>query len=658
MLMATGLMAGHEGEAGTTSRVSVSAEGDSLPSQGPAISADGRYVVFWSVSDTLVLHDTNGRGDVFIHDRWTDVTERLSVASDGTQANGSSQSDAGAISPDGGFVAFVSRASNLVPGDTNLEYDVFVRDRRRLKTSRVSVATDGAQANGPSFEAAISARGRFVAFHSVATNLVAGDTNGWVDVFVHDRLTRTTERVSVASDGTQGNGRSYGAAISTDGRFVAFTSQASNLVADDDNGEADAFVHDRVTGITERVSVSSQGAEGTGYSTLTSMSGDGRFVCFRSLASNLVPGDTNGTSDVFVHDRQTGNTERVSVASNGFQLDTYSQQSAVSADGRFVAFVSLFLPHGQDEVFVHDRETGITERVSVTSDGQQGHGGSWSPVISANGRIVAFDSSANLVSGATNGGVYVRDRGPGSDLVMVAVSDPPAEGQRKSKFLVSDTVRNLGGIGSDESMTGYYLSADKQRSGAATRLKGTRSVSELVAGGTSAGSVTVTVPLTTPFGTYYLLACADDTDAVPEDDEDNNCLPSSSTMVVGVPDLVEMRVSEPPARVGPRGTFVVRDVVQNRGSVTAGDAVVRYYLSRDRAKNGTDGYLVGSRVVPKLAPGASSSDAITVTVSPVPPFGAYYLLACVDGTPTRDANIGNNCAASTGTVMIRPPWTL
>jgi Tol biopolymer transport system component len=648
MLMATGFIAGHEGEAATTSRVSVASDGAEIRSHsnGPAISADGRYVVFSSSRH------------VFIHDRWTAVTERVNVASDGTQPNSLSQSGAGAISPDGRFVGFSSRASNLVPGDTNGEDDVFVRDRRKLRTERVSVATDGTQGNGRSFGAAVSGHGRFVAFSSAASNLVTGDTNRSADVFVRDRLSGTTERVSVASDGTQGNRPSYDAAISADGRVVAFTSLASNLVADDHNGHVDVFVHDRVTGVTERVSVSSEGTEGNGSGGLPSMSGDARFVCFYSNASNLVPGDTNGTSDVFVHDRQTGSTERVSVASNGLQLETLSQRSAVSANGRFVAFVSAY--PGM-EVLVHDRKTGITEPVSVTSEGHQGNGtsGLSPPAISANGRIVAFDSYANLVPGDTNGAwdVFVRDRGPWSDLVMEAVSDPPAEGQRKSKFSVSDTVRNLGGTESDESMTRYYLSMEKRRNGGATRLNGTRSVSKLAAGGASAGSVTVTVPVTTPPGAYYLLACVDDADSVPENDEDNNCLPSSSTMVVGMPDLVEILVSEPPRSVGRRGTFVVTDVVQNRGSVTAGEAVARYYLSRDRATNGTDRYLIGSRVVPKVAPGASSSDPIAVTVSSVTPFGAYYLLVCVDGSPTRDANIGNNCTVSTGTVMITPPLT-
>ena len=174
-------------------------------------------------------------------------------------------------------------------------------------TERVSVDSAGIQANGKSSNgssiATISADGRFVAFDSWATNLVAGDTNELRDVFVHDRQTGTTERVSVASDGTQANGGGGWPAISADGRFVAFYSGASNLVPGDTNGWEDAFVHDRQTGITERVSVASDGTQGNSWSKSPAISADGRIVAFISDATNLVPGDTNGVDDIFVHDR-------------------------------------------------------------------------------------------------------------------------------------------------------------------------------------------------------------------------------------------------------------------------------------------------------------------------------------------------------------------
>src|SRR5437870_1569323 len=337
------------------------------------------------------------------------TTERVSVASGGTEGNGASLSSA--LSADGRFVAFVSAATDLVAADTNGVSDVFVHDRQTGATERVSVASGGAQGNGSSgligfaFPPALSADGRFIAFVSSATSLVAGDTNGATDVFVHDRQTGTTERVSVASGGgTQGTGDSGGffafPALSADGRLVAFQSDATNLVAGDTNGATDVFVHDRQTGTTERVSVSAGGTEGNGFSAGPVLSADGRFVAFHDTATNLVAGDTNGATDVFVHDRQTGTTERVSVASDGTQGNGFSAGPALSADGGLVAFHGTATnlvagdTNGATDVFVHDRQTGTTERVSVASDGTQGNGPSAGAALSADGGLVAFHGTA------------------------------------------------------------------------------------------------------------------------------------------------------------------------------------------------------------------------------------------------------------------------
>src|SRR6058998_1751352 len=240
------------------------------------------------------------------HDRQTGTTERVSVDSAGNQGNGDSTDVA--LSADGRFVAFTSVAPDLVTGDTNGAMDVFVHDRQTGTAERVSVDSAGNQANGDSTDVALSADGRFVAFTSAAPDLVAGDTNGAADVFVHDRQTGTTERVSVDSAGTQANGSSFGRALSADGRFVAFISVAPDLVAGDTNGVADVFVHDRQTGTTERVSVDSAGNQANGDSTDVALRADGRFVAFTSAAPDLVAGDTNGAADVFVHDRGTTDT--------------------------------------------------------------------------------------------------------------------------------------------------------------------------------------------------------------------------------------------------------------------------------------------------------------------------------------------------------------
>jgi len=406
---------------GTTERVSVDSAGNegNAHSWGADISADGRYVAFLSDASNLVPSDTNRVGDVFVHDRETGTTTRVSVDSAGNEGDDvSSYPD---ISADGRYVAFESSASNLVPGDTNGHCDIFVHERQTGVTERVSVDTAGNEGDYESYMPAISADGRYVAFQSGALNLVPGDTNAEMDIFVHDRQTGITERVSVDSGGNEGNGQSDPPAISADGRYVAFGSWASNLVAADTNADMDVFVHDRQTGVTERVSVDSAGNEGGHWSRYPAISADGRYVAFPSSASNLVVGDTNDRDDIFVHDRQTGANERVSVSSAGNEGNAYSDFPAISADGRYVAFesqASNLVPADTNgefciDVFVHDRQTGATDRVSVDSAGNEG--GHWSryPAISGDGRYVAFESWAwNLVPGDTNGSqdVLVHDR--------------------------------------------------------------------------------------------------------------------------------------------------------------------------------------------------------------------------------------------------------
>ncbi len=238
-------------------------------------------------------------------------TERVSVASDGTQGQsdqfGFLHAVRASISADGRFVAFQNSMPNLVSHEnTTWGSEILVHDRVTGTTERVSMSSAGEEADNYSFDPAISADGRFVAFQSWATNLVPGDTNDATDIYVHDRATGTTERVSVSSSGGQGDDASFATTISADGRFVAFVSSATNLIPGDSNGKWDVFVRDRVNGTTERVSVASDGTEGNDDSGVTevapSISADGRFVAFRSVATNLVSNDVNGVADVFVHD--------------------------------------------------------------------------------------------------------------------------------------------------------------------------------------------------------------------------------------------------------------------------------------------------------------------------------------------------------------------
>jgi hypothetical protein len=249
----------------------------------------------------LVAGDTNLVSDIFVHDRQTGITTRVSLATGAVQANGDSFN--AALSGDGRFVAFESEATNLVAGDTNLVSDIFVHDRQTGITTRVSLATGAVQANGDSFLPTISNDGRFVAFESVGTNLVAGDTNGFSDLFHHDRQTGATVRVSVPTGGfPQSNEDSFEPAMSGDGRFVAFLSYASNLVPGDTNGEGDVFVRDIQTNITTRVSVATGGEQGNDFSCNPAISLDGRIIGFFSDSTNLVLGDTNGFRDIFVRD--------------------------------------------------------------------------------------------------------------------------------------------------------------------------------------------------------------------------------------------------------------------------------------------------------------------------------------------------------------------
>ncbi len=312
-----------------------------------AISADGRYVAFGSRASNLVLSDTNGTQDVFVYDRDTDTIERVNIAYDGAQGDSDSFVMSGSsVSADGRYVAFSSNASNLVPGDTNGQTDSFVVDRQvdpqmPHTIKRVSVANDGTQANGYSSFPSISADGHYVVFVSAASNLVPGDTNGNWDTFVYDRQMDTIERVSIANNGTQGNNTSWQGSISADGRYVAFSSNASNLVSGDTNVRGDTFVYDRQTDTIERVSIAADGTQGNDGAAGGTISADGRYVAFQSSASNLVPGDTNAIADVFVYDRQTDTTQRVGLAADGTQGNGVSSYPSISSDGRYVAFDSV-----------------------------------------------------------------------------------------------------------------------------------------------------------------------------------------------------------------------------------------------------------------------------------------------------------------------------
>lgn len=396
------------------------------------------------------------------------ATELVSISTAGQQGNDISGRFAGpAISGDGQAVAFDSIATTLVPNDTNLDADVFVHDRSTNVTERVSVSSSGGQANDFSSRPAVDADGDHVVFDSGATNLVPGDTNSGLDVFLRDRSTDTTELVSVSSDEVKGNQGSNSPSISDDGNLIAFVSTASNLVPDDANGTNDVFVRDLVAGTTERASVTSSGVEGNSSSTAVGISPDGRWVAFSSFASNLVPNDTNDAFDVFLHDRQTGETELVSVSGDEVQGDAQSVSPTVSNDGdvAFWSNATNLVPddtNDRSDIFVRDRTAGSTERVSVSSDEVQSDGNSpepgvrgftaSSPDITPDGRFVAFFSSAtNLVPDDTNTcplffedppgacpDAFVRDRVAGTTVRVNVAGDGTQTNDRTADPAISN----------------------------------------------------------------------------------------------------------------------------------------------------------------------------------------------------------------------------
>ena len=387
-------------------RVSVSSQGAQAArdSSGSSVSDDGRFVAFGSWADNLVPNDTNGTEDIFVRDRQTGVTERVSVSSSGLQGN--DQSLNAVISGNGRFVVFSSGASNLVLGDTNQAEDVFVRDMQNQQTTRVSVSSLGVQASSLSTQPDISPDGRFVVFQSSDQTLVSGLSGNGPFVFLRDRATDSTELVSRTSLGVPVTGTEP--SVSGDGGFVAFVSGSAAFDSRDTNDEDDIYVWQRSNGSIRRVSVNSAGTEGIlGGAWSPTLSADGRYVAFVSGAYGL--GEVNSVADVFVHDLSTGETRPMSITFNGSQVAGHSDFPSISADGRYVLFYSVAgnLVNGDTDliadIFVRDRALGVTERLSVPPAGGVGGAGPVSTGLSGDGRFVTFTSwSSDLVPGDTN----------------------------------------------------------------------------------------------------------------------------------------------------------------------------------------------------------------------------------------------------------------
>lgn len=401
----------------TIERVSVSGDGlegngdSNLVSPKRAISADGRYVVFTSLADNLVPDDHNGTADVFQRDRLLGTTVRVSVSSDGGDALGTSENPS--MSADGRYVAFQSDAGNIVAGDENGMIDVFVRDMELGQTVRASVDVDGQDPDGNSTRPSMSGDGRMVAFSSSATDMIPGGTTVAVDIYVRDLDMGETIYVSVGHDGSSGNANSWVPEITPDGRFVVFTSGADNLVAGDVYEAQEVFVRDLILGQTVRVSVDINGEDSNARNGRSAISADGNLVAWWSRATDLVADDTNDQDDIFVRDMAAGVTTRVNVSSNGDQAELGgSWHPTISSSGRYVSFLSdaaNLVPgdtNGFGEVFVHDRITGLTSLPCVNVAWEQANEISQYPSISADERLMVFQSVASNLAGPDTNGAW------------------------------------------------------------------------------------------------------------------------------------------------------------------------------------------------------------------------------------------------------------
>ncbi|MBL8398610.1 MAG: PD40 domain-containing protein, partial [Candidatus Accumulibacter sp.] len=388
----------------STDAAGVQGNGDSSTAQ---FSVDCRHVLFESMASNLLAGDSNGTRDIFVKDLPSGSIQRVSTDVAGGEAN--SFSTAAQFSADGRYVLFESKASNLLAGDSNGVTDIFVKELSSGAIRRVSTDAAGGEANSFSTAAQFSADGRYVLFASVANNLVAGDSNGAYDIFVKDLQSGVIRRVSTDAADLQANGGSYNAWFSTDGRYVLFESTASNLLAGDSNGSRDIFVKDLQSGAIRRVSTDTAGVQGNGVSEYARFSTDGRYVLFTSEASNLVAGDSNGVTDVFVKDLQSGAIQRVSTDALGGEANGYSYSIQFSADGRYMLFTSDASnlvagdSNGTWDIFVKDLQNGAIRCVSTDVAGVHGNGYSTAARFSADGRYVLFDSTAsNLVPGDSN----------------------------------------------------------------------------------------------------------------------------------------------------------------------------------------------------------------------------------------------------------------
>jgi hypothetical protein len=366
----------------------------------PAISDDGRFVVYESTAYNLVENDTNNKSDIFLRDRELQTTVRISNGINGEQANGDSATPQ--MTGNGRFIVFGSTATNLIANDGNNFKDIFIYDTVNKTTERITQTKDGVGYNDHSGVANISDDGRYIVFPSLASNWVGEDLYNGLNVLLHDRETKST----ITTNPT-GGGRPN---ISADGQFICFSGWSASIVPDDTNGQTDIFLYDVTTQLISRVNVASDGTQANGYSSLCSLSADGRYVAFQSDGTTLVSNDTNVSTDIFVHDAVLQNTERVSLSATGGESDSHNNYPSLAKDGIHIVFQSYSTNFATTKqgmsLFTKNRLTGDIRLVSIATDGTNRESidaGYMHPAISGDGQHVAFQSGqTNLVQDDTN----------------------------------------------------------------------------------------------------------------------------------------------------------------------------------------------------------------------------------------------------------------
>ncbi len=399
----------HDDEIGVPVRITMNTMGGEITAHAllPQVSSNGQFIVFQSDATDLVTGDTNGRNDVFLYDRSSGNMERVSRGVGGVQ--GDNDSYYGAVSATGRYVAFASRATNLVPMDTNNTRDVFLLDRTLDTVERVSVATGGAQGDGNSHFPTVSADGRYISFRSSSTNLVAGDTNGVDDIFLRDRQMATTIRITEVT-GSDANGAAQNPDMD-DGTYVAYETLATNVVMTDTNTAHDVYLYEISTGITTLLNESAPQTTANGMGMHVRLSPDGSWAAFSTSASNITGGlDMDSTWDIHTYETGTGTREVASLTHTGAKATQISQFGIPSDGGDRVVFLSTATnltaapdTNGTRDIFVRDKLAGTTVRL-LGEGGVEPDANIMIPDISADGTVIVFNTTAtNMVSGDTNG---------------------------------------------------------------------------------------------------------------------------------------------------------------------------------------------------------------------------------------------------------------